>query len=89
MALEVSGKVHHIGETEEVGGNGFKKRQFVIETGGDYPQMVAFEVVGEKVDIVDGFDFGDEVDVSFNLRGRQWEDKYFTNLQAWKITKSN
>jgi hypothetical protein len=25
------------------------------------------------------------VKVYFDLRGRQWQDKYFTNLQAWRV----
>jgi hypothetical protein len=35
--------------------------------------------------VIDPFNEGDQLKVYFDLRGREWNEKYFTNLNAWKI----
>ena len=47
-------------------------------------------MVQNNCEKLDGFNEGDEVKVTFNLRGREWtspqgEVKYFSTLDAWKI----
>lgn len=72
----------------------FKKRDFVltVEPGSPYPQHVSFQLVQDKVSLVDNFNIGDEVKVLFNLKGREWvspqgETKYFNTIDAWRIEK--
>ena len=81
--LSVKGKVVHIGELQKL--EKITKREFVIETPETYPQMVKFELIGDKTQILDGLSLGMEVDVYFNLRGRKWNENYYTSLQAWRI----
>ena len=33
------------------------------------------------------YNIGDEVEVSFNLSSREWNGRYFHNVDAWKIEK--
>jgi hypothetical protein len=54
-----------------------------------YPQFVKFQSVQDKCDLLNQFQEGEIIKVSFDLRGRQWQDKYFTNLNAWRIEKSS
>ena len=61
---------------------------------GKYPQVVALECTGDGVSLLDGLHHGDEVRVSFNLRGRSWTDKngnekVFNSLNAWKVDRLN
>ena len=70
----------------------FSKREFVIETQDQYPQQVMFQATQEKCALLDNIGAGQQVEVSFNLRGREWtspsgEVKYFNTLEAWKIEK--
>ena len=72
----------------------FKKRDFVltVEPGSPYPQHVSFQLVQDKVSLVDNFAIGEEVKVLFNLKGREWvspqgETKYFNTIDAWRIEK--
>jgi len=81
--LSVKGKVVHIGQLQKL--EKITKREFVIETPETYPQMVKFECVGDKTQILDSISLGMEVDVFFNLRGRKWNENYYTSLQAWRI----
>jgi hypothetical protein len=88
MAYKAEGKIEKIFETEQKSAS-FQAREFVIEVSdGQYPQMVKFQLVQDKCTLIDDYAEGDEVEVDFDLRGREWNGKYFTNLQAWKINKS-
>jgi hypothetical protein len=37
---------------------------------------------------LDGLNEGDSVAVSYNLRGREWNGKYYVNVQGWKLEKT-
>ena len=79
------GTVAHIGETQQVSER-FRKRVVVLEIAdGRYPQMVPFEITGDRCDEVQ-FAVGDTVEFEFNLRGRyhQATDRYFGSLEAWR-----
>ena len=67
--------------------SGFTKREFVIKTtdDGDYPQDIKFELVKDKTALIDKYNVGDRVTVHLNIRGREWNEKYFVNLVAWKL----
>jgi hypothetical protein len=84
MGLELEGNIIKINDTQQVSAS-FSKREFVIETIENYPQKVAFELTQDKTGLIDGYQLGDKIKVHFNVRGREWNGKYFTNLQAWKI----
>jgi hypothetical protein len=72
----------------------FQKREFVItDNSSQYPQHVLFQLAQDKCNLLDTSREGDEVTVSFNLRGREWispqgEVKHFNTLDAWKIDKA-
>ena len=86
MSLEVTGKLYRAFDTQQVS-DSFKKRELVLLTDDDgkYPQHVKFELTQDKCNDLDMFKEGQTITVSFNLRGREWNGKYFTNLQAWRI----
>lgn len=84
MALDITGKLHKVFETEQKT-ESFKAREFVIETSGEYPQFVKFQTTQDRCALIDSYNEGDQIKVHFDLRGRDWQGKYFTNLNAWKI----
>lgn len=88
--MEIQGKVKMIGETKEVGSNGFRKREVVITTEEQYPQQILVEFVQDKTDLLDKYKVGQDVKISINLRGRDWvnpqgETKYFNSIVGWRI----
>jgi single-strand DNA-binding protein len=88
MGYKAEGKVEKIFDSETKGAS-FQVRQFVIEVSdGQYPQMVAFQLVQDKCTLIDDYSEGDMIEVEFDLRGREWNGKYFTNLQAWRIGRA-
>ncbi len=88
--MEITGKIKFIDETKTYGSNGFKKREVVVTTEGEYPQHLLIEFVQDKCDVINNYKIGQDVSVSINLRGREWvspqkETKYFNSIEGWKI----
>ncbi len=88
--MEIQGRIIKINPTQTVGQNGFQRRDVVIMTEEQYPQYIPFDFVQEKCVLLDAFQEGQAVRISFNIRGREWvnpqgETKYIVNLQGWRI----
>ena len=88
-----NGIITVINETQVVNDK-FQKREFVVTDNGMYPQQVMFQVIQDKTSLLDSLKVGDNVDVSYNLRGRPWTNpqgqlKFFNTLEAWKLEKLN
>ena len=82
---EASGKIKLINDTQSFA-SGFTKREFVVTTAHDkFPQDLKFEVVKDKCSILDTFKSGDQVTVNFDIRGNEYNGKYFVNLSCWKL----
>ena len=70
--------------------SGFTKREFVVTTEGErYPQEIKFECVKDKVALLDNVQPGNRVAVSFDLRGNEYNGRYYVNLTAWKVIPEN
>lgn len=90
--MEVTGSIKKIEETQLFGEKGFKKRELVVTTDEQYPQMIMIEFVQDKCDLLNNYNVGNKVKVSINLRGREWINpegvaKYFNSIQGWRIEK--
>ncbi len=88
--MEVIGKIKLIKETQTYGSNGFRKRETVLTTDEQYPQMLLIEFIQDKCDMLDSFQVGQDVKISINLRGREWinpegQAVYFNSIQGWRI----
>jgi hypothetical protein len=88
---KAKGVVKTIGPTVNVTEK-FSKREFVIEMkDGMYPQSIQFQMAQDKCSLLDTVGIGQDVEVSFNLRGREWTDpktgqiKVFNTLDAFRI----
>jgi hypothetical protein len=85
--MNIKGNIKLIGETQTFG-SGFRKRQLVVTTEEQYPQDVAIDFVQDKVDLLNSYEVGQSVDVSINIRGNEYNGKYYVNLQGWRIVKA-
>ena len=64
----------------------FSVREFVITTLDEkYPQDVIFQTVNDKMDVIAPYGQGQVVTVSFNVRGREYNGKYYNTLDAYKV----
>jgi hypothetical protein len=93
MSFEITGKLvaklDIVQRTET-----FKTREFVIEktediNGRAITNYIKFQCVQDKTALPDRFKLGDEVKVSFNIKGTKWvkdgRENYITNLDAWRM----
>lgn len=88
MAFETEGILYKVFETESKTPT-FQTREFVIKQEGDYPQVIKFQLTQDRCDLLQNFKEGQKVKVHFDLRGREWNEKFFTNLNAWRIEPSS
>jgi hypothetical protein len=93
MGMQISGKLHVINDSQQITER-FRKREFVLELAENdrYPQLVIFQLTGDRCENLDGFEVGNEVRVEFSLRGREWTSpkgdvKYFNSLDVWSIDR--
>jgi single-strand DNA-binding protein len=83
-AYELTGAVKAIMD-QQTFASGFTKREFVVTSEDRYPQDVKFECVRDNCALVDKLNVGDRVTVTFDVRGNEYNGRYFVNLQAWKV----
>ena len=87
--MELTGTIKKLFDTQQVSPT-FRKREVVIETDENYPQVVLCEFTQDRADIPSRYREGDKVTVSINIRGREWtnrdgETKYFVSIQGWRM----
>ena len=89
--MESKGILKRVGSTKQVSEK-FKNRIFDIETtDGKYKQVIRFELSQDRCDLIDSYKLGQELEVSFNLNGREWQKTpqddivVFNTLSACKI----
>lgn len=81
---EMEGSVKVVFDTQTFP-SGFQKREFVVTTEDKYPQDIKFEVMKEKCSLLDSVKSGDQVKVFFDIRGNEFKERFYVNLNAWKI----
>jgi len=67
----------------------FRVMDFVIQTPDEkYPQSIQFQVMNDRIQEMDKFTTGEEIEVTFDHRGREYNGKYYNTLNAYKIESS-
>jgi hypothetical protein len=87
--MEITGKIKVVGAQQQVSPT-FVKRELVVATDELYPQSILIEFIQDKVDLLDKYKVGDNVTVSINIRGREWQSpqgevKYFNSIRGWRV----
>ena len=89
MSYELTGKIKLI-QDEQTFNSGFRKREVVVSVeDGNYTQEINLEFVQDKAALLEQFSPGQEVTIAFNIRGREYNGRYFNNLVGWKIAAQN
>lgn len=97
MNFELQGTLIVKNDTQVISDR-FKKREFVIEkketspNGFEFVDTIKFQLVQDKVDLIDNYQLGQDINVHFNIKGNKWEKggqvNYFVNLDAWKVEEA-
>tara|TARA_R110002167_G_scaffold243070_3_gene448642 strand:- start:504 stop:794 length:291 start_codon:yes stop_codon:yes gene_type:complete len=87
--LKIKGKITSKLDVEKgtsKAGKEWSKQNFILDTGEQYNPEVCFALFGEeKIEMLNKHSEGAEVTVSFNVSSREFNSKYYHNLDAWKI----
>jgi hypothetical protein len=87
--MEIKGKISRILQPVSglsKAGNEWKKQEFVIDTSEDqYPKQICFTLFNDKLNLLDGLKPGTEVNVSFSVESREFNGKWYHNINAWKV----
>ena len=95
LKMKAKGTIYKIDETQNISEK-FKKRDFVLEIKNNeaYVQKVMFTLILDKVDAINSYSVGDNVEVDFDLQGKEWTSpdgtvRFFNTLSVKQIAKSN
>lgn len=87
--MEITGKIIQIlPEEKGEGRNGtWRKQNIILETQDQYPKKVCIAVWGDKIDLKN-FNLNETVTASINIESREFNNKWYTDVKAWKIMKA-
>ena len=66
----------------------WEKQEFIIETNEQYPKKIMMSVWGDKISIIEKVAEGDTINVSFNLESREYNGRWYTDVRAWRIERT-
>ena len=67
----------------------FRVQEFILKVGNPedkYPQEVKFQLVNDNIDLLDFIQVNEQVEVTFELRGREYNGTHYVTLNALKVT---
>ena len=89
MALELEGTIRQkMGVQSGTSARGqWAKQEFVVDfPDGNFTSQACFTAWGQdKVAELDKYQVGDRVKVSFNLKSREFNGRWYNDLQIWRI----
>ena len=89
MALELEGTIRQkLGEQSGSSARGaWVKQEFLLEyPDGNFTAQVCLTAFGQdKVQELQKYQVGDRVKVSFNLRSREFNGRWYTDISIWRI----
>lgn len=83
--MEFQGKLKSVGSIEQKTPK-FTIRKFVVETVGKYPTLVEFQLINDKVSLIEPYIPGDNLTISFNIEGREYNGNVYNSLKAWNVS---
>ncbi|MDR1500642.1 MAG: DUF3127 domain-containing protein [Tannerellaceae bacterium] len=88
--MDISGKIIAVlpeqGGTSK-NGNEWKKQEYVLETHEQYPKKVCFQIFGADKITQFAIREGEELTVHFDIDSREYQGRWFTNINAWKVER--
>lgn len=84
--MEIEGKIVQIlaPQTGTSAKGEWKKQEFIVETQEQYPRKVCVGVFNDKIPL-SSFNEGAMVKVYVNVESREFNGKWYTNINGWKI----
>jgi single-strand DNA-binding protein len=87
--LSVKGKIMLVSGVTERGEKKFKTADFIVETDEKYPQRIKFELLGDNTKLIQDLQKAISGEVFFNLKGKEWNGKFYNSLECYKFVPDN
>lgn len=88
MDLQITGTVKQI--LPEQGGQSAKgawrKQEFVVDTGGNYPKQVCMVMWGDSIDQF-GLQEGETITAHIDIQSREYNGRWYTDVKAWRVER--
>ena len=68
-------------------GKTWEKQSILVEQNVEYNKEVAISFFGDKIKSIRDIEEGSDVSVSINLSSREYNGKYYHNIDGWFIAK--
>ena len=89
--MEITGKIIAVlpanSGTSARTGNPWMSQTYVIETQGQYPKKLAFDVFGEERIKQFNIKQGEELTVRFDIDAHEYQGRYFNQIRAFNVEK--
>jgi hypothetical protein len=81
--MEITGTITHVLDTRTGSGQkgDWTVYSYVLETSGQYPKQIAFEVFNKDY----GLSIGDTITAQINIESREYNERWFTAVKAYKV----
>ncbi|MDR1623406.1 MAG: DUF3127 domain-containing protein [Tannerellaceae bacterium] len=90
--MEITGKIIAVlpeqGGVSKIG-NEWKKQEYVLETYDQYPKKVCFQLFGNDKIEQAAIQPGEDLTIYFDIESREYNGRWFTNINAWKVERTN
>ncbi len=86
--MQITGIIRKIKDTEQVSESFCKREVWVHLADLKYPQVIPVEFTQTRAALLNGFSVDQEVTITFDFRGRVWQDKCFVTLNGFEIKPS-
>lgn len=89
MELKITGKVTQILEEQSgEGRNGtWRKREFILQTEGDYPKDVCLVQWGDAID-QSSIQEGERLTAHIDIQSREFKGRWYTDVKAWRVERT-
>ena len=86
--MEIRGKIIELlpEKSGQSANGGWRKQEYILETGGQYSKKICFMAWGDKIDQYN-IKQGETVEVSLDLESRGYNGRWYTDVKAWKVSR--
>lgn len=87
--LSIQGKIIQVMEPQggtSRAGNQWRKQEYVLETGDNYPKKVCFNFFGDRID-QNPLQLGDYINLQFDIESREYNGRWYTDIRGWRAEK--
>lgn len=84
--MEISGKIVRVlpEKSGQSARGPWRKQDYILETRSQYPKQICFMVWGDKIDEF-GIQEGQELQISIDIESREYNERWYTDVKAWKV----